>query len=204
MATTGNIVVTLVPMPVVPSTEESTSKQRWSRNKFVRAIHIICSEDLKSLFINRDRKLDRQEMDAKGKDAFWEKVAIVFNSNKHFDIDRQKGNKSFKTLSAAPVPYITDAAHKLAGYITFVCNSVVPLHWQELQQRGRALCVMLRPPLPPPSRPPPATRRRHDHRQQPARRSRPMLQQLPQLQLLPTPMPSLKPQRRLRLLHSPK
>ena len=65
-------------------------------------------------------------MDAKGKDAFWEKVAIVFNSNKHFDIDRQKGNKRFKTLSAAPVPYITDAAHKLAGYITFVCNSVVP------------------------------------------------------------------------------
>ena len=71
----------------------------------------------------------------KGKDAFWEKVAIVFNSNKNFDIDRQKGNKRFKTLSAAPVPYITDAAHKLAGYITFVCNSVVPLHWQELQQR---------------------------------------------------------------------
>ena len=76
----------------------------------MRAIHIICSEDLKFLFINRDRKLDRQEMDAKGKDAFWEKVAAVFNSDKHFDIDRQKGSDKFKTLSAAPTPYIADAA----------------------------------------------------------------------------------------------
>jgi hypothetical protein len=49
-------------------------------------------------------------MDAKGKDAFWEKVAIVFNSDNNFDIDRQKGSQKFKTLSAAPTPYIADAA----------------------------------------------------------------------------------------------
>ena len=110
VATNGNTALALVPAPAVPSTEESASKQRWSQIKFVRTIHIICSEDLKSLFINRDRKLDRQEMDAKGKDAFWEKVAIVFNSDNNFDIDRQKGSQKFKTLSAAPTPYIADAA----------------------------------------------------------------------------------------------
>ena len=89
--------------------EESGSKPRWSRNKFVCVIHIICSEDLKTDFINRDRKLDRQEMDAKGMYSFWEKAANVFNSTQTFDIDKHKGTDRFKTLSAAPTTYVADA-----------------------------------------------------------------------------------------------
>ena len=89
--------------------EESGSKPRWSRNKCVCVIHIICSEDLKTDFINRDRKLDRQEMDAKGMDSFWEKAANVFNSTQTFDIDKHKGTDRFKTLSAAPTTYVADA-----------------------------------------------------------------------------------------------
>jgi len=58
-------------------TEGQASKSRWSRNKFVRVIHIICSDNAKEDFINRDRKLDRQEMDAKGTDAFWEKTTAA-------------------------------------------------------------------------------------------------------------------------------
>ena len=41
VATNGNTALALVPAPAVPSTEESASKQRWSRIKFVRAIHLI-------------------------------------------------------------------------------------------------------------------------------------------------------------------
>ena len=85
-------------------------KPRWSRNKFARVICIICMDDLKEDFINRDRKLDRQEMDAKGANSFWEKVAIVFNSSRVFDIDKVRGQQQFKTLSAGPCAYVADAA----------------------------------------------------------------------------------------------
>ena len=103
---TTAIVATTTP----PSTDAPGPKQRWSRNKFARVIGIICSDDFKNAFITRDRKLDRQEMDAKGADSFWEKVSLVFNSSKVFDIDRVGGTERFKTLSGAPTAYTADAA----------------------------------------------------------------------------------------------
>jgi hypothetical protein len=93
------------------SAADSAHKQRWSRVKFVRAIHIICDDDLKEEFRNRDRKLDRQEMDAKGKDSFWEKAAIVFNSGANFDICKSNKNADrFKNLSAAPTGFVVEAS----------------------------------------------------------------------------------------------
>jgi len=85
------------PVPVAAQkpkeTEEQSAKCRWSRNKFVRVIHIICSEDHKQPFIQRDRKLDRQEMDAKGKDSFWETAAQTFNSDIRFDISNKEDGR---------------------------------------------------------------------------------------------------------------
>ena len=44
--------------------------------------------ELSQEFVKRDRKLDRQEMDAKGRDSFWEKAAVLFNSEQNFDIPK--------------------------------------------------------------------------------------------------------------------
>jgi hypothetical protein len=101
------LIVAPTPQQAPPSDEGP--KPRWSRNKLARLIVIICSEDLKEKFISRDRKLDRQEMDAKGRNSFWEECCMVFNSAKHFDIDMVAGVPKFKVLSAAPTGYIADA-----------------------------------------------------------------------------------------------
>jgi hypothetical protein len=106
----ATVVTTMVPVLSSQSPEEQGPRQRWSRNKFARVICIICSDDFKDDFISRDRKLDRQEMDAKGVDSFWEKVACVFNSSKHFDIDRVGFTDKFKSFTAAPSSYVADAA----------------------------------------------------------------------------------------------
>ena len=50
-------------------------------------------------------------MDAKGRDAFWEKVANAYNSDITFDITKSdKGPDRFKGLSAAPTGYVAEAA----------------------------------------------------------------------------------------------
>ena len=109
---TGTANVAPGALVVVDSDDKDASgKQRWSRNKFVRLVHVICTDDLKQDFINRDRKLDRQEMDAKGKDSFWEKAAELFNSSTSFDIDKYSNDSTrFKNLTAAPTGYVAEAA----------------------------------------------------------------------------------------------
>lgn len=72
----------LVPASAGADTGDDAKKPRWSRDKNVRIIMVIA--ELAAEFLQRDRKLDRQEMDAKGSDSFWEKAAALFNSSKHY------------------------------------------------------------------------------------------------------------------------
>ena len=80
----------------------------WSRDKLARLIMIIA--ELSHEFIKRDRRLDRQEMDAKGMDAFWEHTATLFNSATAFDLPKSTGVHKYKNLSAGPTPYVAEAA----------------------------------------------------------------------------------------------
>jgi hypothetical protein len=59
---------------------EKDKKQRWTQVKMVRLFHVCTSEELKPLFIARDRKLTRHELDANARDDFWQKAALMFNS----------------------------------------------------------------------------------------------------------------------------
>ena len=81
-AAAAGVVVALVPASAGADTGDDAKKPRWSRDKNVRIIMVIA--ELAAEFLQRDRKLDRQEMDAKGSDSFWEKAAALFNSSKHY------------------------------------------------------------------------------------------------------------------------
>ena len=101
--------------PVQDTTPEGddleAKKMRWSRNKMARVIMCIADDNLKDKFLTRDRKLNRQEMDAKGRDNFWELCALMYNSPSiTFPTPRSNfGVDKYKTLPLGPSPYVADA-----------------------------------------------------------------------------------------------
>ena len=107
-AAVASAATALIPLSAAPASDEETKKLRWSRDKLARLIMIIA--ELSHEFIKRDRRLDRQEMDAKGMDAFWEHAATLFNSATAFDLPKSTGVHKYKNLSAGPTPYVAEAA----------------------------------------------------------------------------------------------
>ena len=83
---------------------------RWSRGKAARMIMAIASDELLCDFVDRDRKLNRQEMDSRGKDNFWEKLALVYNSDQTFILPVSKfGPHKYKGMTVSPTSYVADA-----------------------------------------------------------------------------------------------
>ena len=100
------------PPPAAEDGADSAKNVRWSRKRDGARLIFVCADDsLMQKFLSRDRKLNRQEMDAKGKDSFWHEAALLFNSDKVFQIPASAfGAQKYSTISGGPTPYVADAA----------------------------------------------------------------------------------------------
>jgi hypothetical protein len=88
--------------------QPESQKPRWSRAKTIRLLHCIHSKP--GEFSSRDRRLNRQEMDAKGRNPFWHSMAQSFNSDEQFHILVCADDTArYAHFSAAPTSYIADA-----------------------------------------------------------------------------------------------